>query len=150
MPYDSRPLQGIPCIRLSSIRQTEDQEMHREKVPAKQFTSWSWCIIGAAMLMVLPACAQSNRRTSQTKGMSPQQITSDLISIRPLDAWSGEPVPRGPQVSIVGDQIHIETFGPAVIEIKPFQEAPIGKSQPGQPGDKAQASRGPIIIAPTP
>jgi len=124
--------------------------MQRKEVPAKQFTSWSWCIIGAVLLMVLPSCSQVVRTTSQTKVMPPQQITGGLISIRPLRTWVGGPVPRGPQVSTVGDQIHIETFGPAVIEFKPLQEAPIGTSQLGQLGEKAQASRGPIIIAPTP
>jgi hypothetical protein len=124
--------------------------MQKKEAFVKQFSWWSWCILGLVLLMVLPAYAQVVRRTSQTKVKPSHHITGGLISIRPLSTWSGGYVPRAPQVSIMGNQIHIETYGPAVIEVKPLQEPPAGKSELGRHGERARASRVPIIMAPTP
>jgi hypothetical protein len=141
------------AIRASVLNQyikTGDQEMERKSVPAKQFIWWRWWIIGAVLLIALPACAQVVRRTSQTEVVPLHQITGGLISIRPLGTRSGGRIPREPRVSIVGDQIHIEIFSPAVIKIQPPPESSTVKSELEHPRGKARASRGPIIIAPTP
>ena len=73
------------------------------------------------------------KRTSQTEVMPPHQMTGGLISIRPLSTGSEGRIPREPQVSIVGDQIHIEIFSPAVIKIHPPPESPTVKSEPEHP-----------------
>jgi hypothetical protein len=124
--------------------------MERKSVPTKQFIWWCWCIIGAVLLIALPSCAQVAKGTSQTKVMPPHQMTGDRISIRPLSTGSEGRIPREPKVSIVGDQIHIEIFSPAVIKIHPAPESPTVKSGLEHPRYEVRASRGPIIVAPTP
>jgi hypothetical protein len=77
-------------------------------------------------------------------------MTGDRISIRPLSTGSEGGIPKEPKVSIVGDQIHIEIFSPAVIKIHPAPESPTVKSELAHPRYEVRAIRGPIIIAPTP
>jgi hypothetical protein len=124
--------------------------MQREKTSGKQFSWWSRCVIGAALLTVLPACAQITRRTSQTETMPSHHLTSGLISIKPLGTWSGEQAPRRPQVSIEGDQVHIEISSPVVIDIKPSPESLAAKPEPERPRGGIRLSRAPIVLAPTP
>jgi hypothetical protein len=124
--------------------------MPREKISGRQFSWWGRYIIGAILLTVLPACAQVPRRTSQTEAMPPHRLTSGLITIKPLGTWSGEQVPRRPQVSIEGDQVHIEILSPVVIDIKPSSESLAVKPEPERPREGIQLSRGPIVLAPTP
>ena len=124
--------------------------MERNSVHTKKFIWWCWSIIGAVLLLALPSCAQVAKGTSQTKVIPPQQMTGDPISIRPLSTWSEGRIPREPKVSIVGDQIHIEIFSPAVIKIHPAPEPPTVKSELEHLRYEVRASRGPIVIAPTP
>jgi hypothetical protein len=141
------------AIRASVLNQyvkTGDQEMERKSIPTKQFIWWRWWIIGVVLLIALPACAQVVRKTSPTEVTPLHQLTGGLISIRPLGTRSGGRTPRGPQVSIVGDQIHIEIFSPTLIKIQPPQESSPVKWALEHPGEKVRAGRGPIIIAPTP
>lgn len=108
--------------------------MRKGKAPAKLYTCWSWCIIGAVLLVGLSAPAQVVERIAQLESMPPHSITSGNI-----------------KVSIVGNQVHIETATPVVVYLKPLGEGPVVKLEPEKLGNKPHLDwGGPIIIAPTP
>jgi len=108
--------------------------MRREKGPAKLCACWSWCIIGAVLLVGFLTPVQVVREIAQVESVPPRSITSGGI-----------------KVSIVGNQVHIEASAPVVIYLKPLREAPEVKLGPEKQGERIRlGQRGPIIIAPTP
>jgi hypothetical protein len=113
---------------------TEEEEMCKDKALAKPYTCWSWYIIGAVLLTGLSAPAQVVERTAQMESMPPYSIASGNI-----------------KVSIVGNQVHIESSTPVMVYFKPLGQAPEVKLEPKKLEEKVHLSwRGPIIIAPTP
>ena len=114
--------------------QAEEEEMCKGKAPAKLLACWSRYIIGAVLLIGSSASAQLAGRTAQIERAPSHAITSGSI-----------------KVSIIGNQVHIETATPVVVDIKPRGEMPEAKLEPDKPREKVRLGwGGPIIIAPTP
>jgi len=112
----------------------KEEEMQREKALAKPCSCWSWCIIGAVLLVGLAAPVQMAGEATPVENMPPSLITSSGI-----------------KVSVVGNRVRIETPIPVVIDVKPLIEVPAVDLKPAKPGAKTRLSqREPIIIAPTP